>query len=282
MPHEVDIAKALGRDVASKSPLSGGCVGEVYRVRLTDGEHVVAKVGSGASATLSIEGWMLTYLAERSDLPVPNVMHASDDLLVMEWIDGAGSPSAAEIHAADLLATLHGVDAGHGYGLERDTLIGGLHQPNGWCDSWIEFYAQRRLVEMARQAEEAGRIDASLRRRVESLAAGLARFVDEPPAPSLIHGDVWSGNVLVRGSQVAAFIDPAIYHADAEVELAFIDWLSCFGRGFFDRYQEHRPLRDGFRQRRPVYQLFPQLVHARLFGGGYVHEVSNSLRSLGF
>lgn len=282
MSIKVAIGSALGRDVASIDPLSGGCVGEVYRVQLADDTTLVAKVDSSATAALSIEGWMLTYLFEHTALPVPRVLHAADDLLIMEWIESSGSPGGAETHAANLLAQLHHIHAGEGFGLERDTLIGGLPQPNGWCDSWVEFYAEKRLVEMARQAEEAGRIDAALRRRVDSLACTLDRYIDEPEVPSLIHGDVWSGNVLVKGDRVAAFIDPAIYHADAEVELAFIDWLSCFGQTFFRRYDELRPIRDGFwQQRRTIYQLYPQLVHARLFGGGYVSEVDRALRHIG-
>jgi fructosamine-3-kinase len=201
----------------------------------------------------------------------------------MEHVESSGSGGReAELHAAELLAALHDIDAGRGFGLERDTLIGGLHQPNGWSASWVEFYGQKRLAEMARQAESAGRISARLRGRVEKLASRLDRVIEEPQAPSLIHGDVWSGNVLVRGGRVAAFIDPAIYYADAEVELAFIDWLHCFGRAFFERYDEIRGIGDGFwEERRTAYQLYPQLVHARLFGGGYMGEVERGLSALG-
>jgi fructosamine-3-kinase len=275
--------EALGRGVERMFALSGGCVGEVYRATLEDGTSVVVKVDGGETPALSVEGWMLAYLAEHSELPVPRVMHAVDDLLVMEHVESSGSGGGeAELHAAELLAALHGIDAGRGFGLERDTLIGGLHQPNGWSASWVEFYGQRRLVELARQAEGAGRISSRLRGRVEKLASTLDRVIEEPREASLVHGDVWSGNVLVRGGRVAAFIDPAIYYADAEVELAFIDWLHCFGRGFFARYDEIRGIREGFwEERRTAYQLYPQLVHARLFGGGYVGEVERGLGALG-
>jgi len=276
------IQDALGTGVDRVTPLSGGCVGEVHRVDLGDGTRVVAKVDRGASAALSIEGWMLDYLAEHSSLPVPRVLHATDELLLMEFVETGRAGAGVEDHAAALLADLHAIGAGRAYGLERDTLIGGLPQPNAWCTSWIEFYAERRLIEMARQAERAGRIDRRLRGRVERLDSRLDRLIEEPPAPSLIHGDVWSGNVLTSAGRVAAFIDPAIYYADAEVELAFIDWLHCFGRWFFDRYDAIRGIRPGFREQRClVYQLYPMLVHARLFGGGYVGEVERSLGRLG-
>lgn len=278
------VGRVAGSPVVAMRPLSGGCVGEVYRIDLEDGARVVAKVDSSGSGGLAIEGFMLRYLAERSRLPVPAVLHADDGLLVMEHVEHDGPADAdAQRHAADLLAGLHAIGSDKGYGLERDTVIGGLPQPNGWSASWVSFYAERRLAEMARQAERAGRVDAGLRRRVETLAARLGDFLEEPSAPSLIHGDVWGGNVLARPGRIAAFIDPAIYYADADVELAFIDWLSCFGRPFWERYAEHRPIREGFfNGRRIVYQLYPQLVHARLFGGGYVDEVARGLRALGF
>ena len=271
---------ALGRKAANARPLSGGCVGEVYRVELEDGDTVVVKIDTGASAALSIEGWMLDYLGERSTLPVPRVHHADDALLIMDFVETAGSLGAeGERHAADLLAALHDITA-DAYGLERDTLIGGLPQSNTPRESWTAFYAEHRLVNMARQAERARRIDSRLCARVEKLASRLDRHIDEPAAPSLVHGDVWSGNVLANNGRVAAFIDPAIYYADPDVELAFIDWLHCFGRAFFERYQEHRPIRDGWPERRTIYQLYPQLVHARLFGGGYVDEVDRNLSRL--
>ena len=127
---------------------------------------------------------------------------------------------------------------------------------------------------MARAALAGGRLDRDLMSRIERLAVRLPDLIGQPGAPALIHGDVWGGNVLVRSGRVAAFIDPAIYHADPEIELAFSTLFGTFGVEFFDRYQEHRPLRPGFIElRRDLYNLYPLLVHVRLFGASYVSQV---------
>lgn len=274
------IARALGASVRRLAPLSGGCVGDVFRADLGDGRRVVVKAGD-AGSRLDLEGWMLQTLAE-TGLPVPTVRHAADDLLAMDWIEtSAGPDESAQAHAAELLAGLHGRTA-PAFGLERDTLIGGLHQPNAPDASWLAFFRDRRLLYMAGEAHRAGRLPAKVMGRVETLGARLADWIPADTRPSLVHGDAWGGNVLRRAGRVAAFIDPAIYYADAEIELAFGTLFGTFGRAFFRRYGELRPIRAGFfEERRDLYNLYPLLVHARLFGGGYVSDVENTLRRFG-
>ncbi len=183
--------------------------------------------------------------------------------------------------AADHLARLHRVTGRH-FGLERDTLIGGLRQPNPETSSWRTFFVEQRLHFMGRQAMDAGRLPASLFKRIETLCGSLGRWIEEPAAPVLIHGDMWTGNVLCHRGRIAGFVDPAIYYADAEIELAFSTLFGTFGDAFFDRYQEHRPLAPGFfEERRDLYNLYPLLVHVRLFGGSYVNSVEWIVKKFG-
>ena len=142
------VAAAAGSAPIAAAPLAGGCVGEVLKLTLADGRALVAKLGPG----LAPEGFMLGWLAEHTELPVPRLLLADDDLLLMEYIE-AGDPldPAAERHAADLLAALHGHTADC-FGFERDTVIGGLPQPNPWTGGWLEFFRDHRLLFMAGQA----------------------------------------------------------------------------------------------------------------------------------
>lgn len=275
MPLAARIAALTGRAVVASRKLAGGCVGEVVLVTLAGGARMVAKLGPG----LEPEGWMLQALAARTRLPVPALHCGGDDLLLMDYVEAGGAlDDRAQAHAAELLADLHGM-TWHSYGLERDTVIGGLAQPNPPTARWLDFFRDHRLLAMAEEACRAGRLPAAAMAGIERLAARLERWIEEPAVPGLVHGDCWGGNVLCRDGRVAAFIDPAIYYADPEIELAFGTLFADFGPAFFRRYAGLRPLRPGFFEaRRDLYNLYPLLVHVRLFGGGYVGQVERTLR----
>ena len=275
------IEEAMGSSVENVSALSGGCVGEVYLGELRDRRRVVVKVEGGSKPALNIEGEMLLYLAEKSSLVVPRVYLSSGDLLVMEFLenDGRGGPLAEE-EAADALAELHGVGA-DAYGFGKDTLIGGLPLWNRWEEDWARFFREERLLKMGRSCREAGKLDRKLWEELQEVAAGSEVLIGVPRTPGLIHGDIWSGNVLYHRGRLAGFIDPAIYYADPEVELAFITLFQTFGERFFSRYRERRGLEPGFFEvRRDLYNLFPLLVHVRLFGGSYVERLRSSVKGL--
>ncbi len=272
----------LGERLLSSRPLGGGCIGEVYRLELEDGTPLVAKVDKDAEAHLEREAYMLRYLRENSGLPVPEVFHGSETLLLMEFIEGASAFSeGAERHAAELLAGLHSIAADK-YGHGRTTLIGSLDQPNPPTERWMDFFRDHRLLYIADIAHHSGRLPAEDRERINILAGKLDEYIEAPNPPSLIHGDAWSANVLAKGDRITAFLDPAIYFADAEMELAFISLFDSFGKAFFERYSEVRGIRPGFFEiRRDLYSLYPLLVHVYFFGGGYVGMVEEKLAGIG-
>lgn len=276
------IEAILGDAPRTISPLSGGSVGEVYRAQFSD-RDIVVKVDGGPDARLNIEGWMLEYLGEHSSLPVPKVLHNSSRLLLMEMLPGNSVFSGnAEEDAATHLARLHEINAAQ-FGLERDTLIGSLHQPNPLSDSWIDFFRDHRLLHMAREGVREGNIPLDTMSRIEKFASRLEEWLDEPAAPSLLHGDVWTTNVLSTGDTITGFIDPAVYYGHPEIELAFVTLFGTFGSRFFDHYQELRPLEEGFfEERKDIYNLYPLLVHVRLFGGSYLRSVESTIARFGF
>ena len=276
------LRERAGIEPRACAPLAGGCVGEVYRVSAA-GRDVVVKVDRRSRPLLDIEGRMLRCLAEHSSLPVPGVLLAEPDLLVMEFVEGESRFNrAAQEHAARLLAALHGVEA-PAFGLGWETLIGGLPQPNPWTPSWIDFFRDARLLHMADRALAEGVMPAPLHRRLRAFAERLGDWLEEPERPALLHGDVWTTNVLARDGRVTAFIDPAVYYGHPEVELAFITLFNTFGDSFFDAYHALRPIRPGFFElRRDIHNLYPLLVHARLFGSSYLDGVERVIARLGF
>ena len=266
-------------------PLSGGMIAAVYKVTLQDGGDVVVKAGAEDSR-LDLEGDMLRHLADVSGLPLPPLLYSAPDLLILGFVAGSSElDDPAQEHAAELLAALHGITWTH-YGHAQDTLIGPLHQPNPPTTSWIDFFREQRLLYFARVALEADAISASLCCRLEALADKLERWLIEPAQPALIHGDVWATNLLARKGRITAFLDPAIYYAHEEIELAYTTLFGSRGRTFGDcfyrRYQELRPIAAGFfEQRRHLYNLYPLLVHARIFGGHYPAAVARTLEQFG-
>ena len=153
---EAMIEEAIGVRPVRITPLSGGCVAQVWSAELPGGDRVVAKIDPGGDGGLEAEAFMLRYLAERTTLPTPRVRAASSTTLVMDLLPGStGASGDAEEHAAELLAELHAISDAR-FGFERDTVIGGLPQPNPPSATWIDVFRTQRLLFMAQAAADAG------------------------------------------------------------------------------------------------------------------------------
>ncbi len=273
------ISALMDSTVREETPLAGGSVADVRRIVLADGRELVAKRGAG----LVVEARMLRYLAAQSSVPVPAVHHADADLLLMDYIP-SGDPitDSVQEHAAQILASLHGITAPM-FGLEFDTAIGGLTQPNARNRSWRAFFRDRRLLYMAEEARSADRLPLDLYTRIQKLAEHLDKWIGEDAEPTLIHGDLWGGNLLARGGKLVGLVDPAISYSDPEIELAFTTLFGTFSKAFFVRYDALRPIAPGFfEERRDLYNLYPLLVHVRLFGGSYVGDVETIVWRFGY
>ena len=273
------VADWAGCGVADAAELDGGQVGSVHRVDLADGRRVVVKT---AAADLTVEARMLAHLADEGGLLVPTTHHAAEDLLILSFVAGdADLTPAVERDAADRLAALHVVEA-DAFGFPFDTLTGPYRQPNPWTDDWPTFFGQHRLGRAASRAREEGSLPVELAERLSVLVADLDGVLDHDPTPSLIHGDVWRENVLTDGESVRAFLDPACYYADPEVELAYAEWTDLAGDAFFERYREVAGVDAGYDERAAVYRLYPLLTHLRYFGAEYLEPIRETLSDVGY
>ena len=275
------IERALQRRVRSWRALAGGMISQVMRVELDKGESVVAKIGDGGH-DLTIEAYMLRYLREHSGLPVPEVLHDESSLLLMEFVEGQIEWEGESLcHLGELLARCHQVTSAS-YGHERDTLIGPLHQPNRPMDSWIEFFRERRLLYMIGVARDSGNLPAELEDRLHRIADRVDEFLIEPEKPVLIHGDMWKTNVISRAGRVTGIIDPALYYAHNEMELAYMTLFDGTGEEFFRAYSNTVPLEDDFyTTRRHIYNLYPLLIHLTVFGAKYRPPLHETLSRFG-
>lgn len=275
-PHlQAEIERQLKLKIVTISPLSAANTAQIYRITLENKSICVAKV---AERDMDIEAWMLNYLKTKSKLPVPTVFYSNEHVIIMEFISSHYSlDEQGQRNAASLLAELHKVQS-DSYGLERDTLIGSLKQPNTQSKDWVQFFTEQRLLYMATEALKENKIDKKSMKQIEKLAGKLSTYIKNPNPPSLIHGDIWGGNIVSGPGRIAAFLDPAIYYADPEIELAFIRLLNTFGPSFFALYGDIHPIKPGFyEERADIYSLYPLLVHTRLFGTSYARKVQKIL-----
>ncbi len=266
--------------LAGAEALGGGCVNPSARLTTERGERFFVKWNPRAPADLfavEADGLRALRTAAGAALRVPEVLAVgrggggSPPWLLLEYIEpGRAGPAYASALGAGL-ASLHRAPASGGWGWERDNFIGPLPQANAAAPTWGEFWRDRRLAPQLKRARAAGRFrgaDAGVRDRAVDSTPELLAGVDEPA--SLLHGDLWGGNVLADGEGRPALIDPAAYRGHREVDLAMSELFGGFPPGWPRAYSDSWPLDEGYaRGRRALYQLYYLLVHVNLFGAGY-------------
>jgi fructosamine-3-kinase len=255
--------------------VGGGDINDAYRVLLADGSDAFVKTREQAGAgEYADEAAGLCWLGEPGALRTPRVLDVAHDYLALEWIEqGALTPAGAEELGAGLAST-HAAGASRFGGIEGSgsARFGPLQLPNDPTPDWPAFYAERRLLPLARAARERRSLSATGGAAVERVCERLADIAGPPEPPARLHGDLWSGNVIADRRGRPWLVDPCVYGGHREIDLAM---LSLFGgwAGLDQRvlaaYQEHDPLADGWRERVELYQLLPLLVHTVLFGGSY-------------
>lgn len=259
----------LDTAVVATAPVAGGDISVATRLKLSDGRTVLAKTHQKAPAGFfEAEARGLRWLHEADPVGVPEVVLVAPDLLILPWIETGKQTTDAAIDFGHRLATLHAKGAEE-FGAPEDGFIGKLPMRNRPAPTWPEFYATRRVLPYLKLARDRGAISAEHAATVESVIGRIAEIVPTE-APARLHGDLWNGNLMWGTDGVVHLIDPAAYAGHREMDLAM---LALFGmphlQRAMDAYQETKPLAEGWEDRLGLHQLFPLLVHACMFGGGY-------------
>ncbi|HSJ07543.1 MAG TPA: fructosamine kinase family protein [Longimicrobiales bacterium] len=273
------IAASLGRPVVRAVPVSGGCISPSFRTHLEGGAVVFVKTapeGAGPDL-LAQEAVSLDRLGEAGAVRVPRVLGRGDGWLALEWLEPRVGTSADWALLGRRLAGLHGVKA-EAPGWPADNYIGPLPQRNASAGSWADFWARRRLAPQLELAggRVAGRMRALFDRIMDEVDDRLAGA--EADGYSLLHGDLWNGNVHMT-SEGPALVDPSSWFGHREVDLAMADLFGGFPREFRGAYDAEWPPLPGAAARRPVYQLYYLLVHLNLFGDAYLAGTERALRA---
>ena len=273
----VQLSASLGIPVDAKPQrrIAGGCINACYLWRGGAGPLFVKVAASRDLAAYEAEAEGLAALREAGALRVPAVLGvgigAQHAYLALEWLELATLTRTGEAALGAQLARQHRVTAPQ-FGWHRDNTIGATPQINARTRDWVGFLRDRRLgpqLSLASQRGHGGR----LQQRGERLLADLDGFFDgHLPLPSLLHGDLWSGNAAADARGAPVVFDPAVYYGDREADIAMTRLFGGFGPDFYAAYAADWPLDAGAATRTELYNLYHMLNHLNLFGGAYLNQ----------
>ena len=281
------LVSLFGNSVAIQQTdrVAGGDINRSYAVTLNTGDKIFMKANAKENfGFFKAEASGLFALAMTGTLATPKILCAGTDdgqevgysFLLMEFIKSAAPVSDYWKIFGRELAALHQADASKfvardAFGFFEDNFIGARPQDNSPAATWLEFFRDKRLAPQFKAAD--ANFSSADRSRITKLLDHLDDFLIEPKAPSLLHGDLWSGNVMAGPDGKAMLIDPAAYVGHAEADLAMTELFGGFPSDFYQAYREANPLEPGYEKRRDLYNLYQLLNHLNLFGQSYLGAV---------
>ena len=281
-----DISAAIHAPFAlhTQRPVSGGDVNAAHVIADRSGIHYFVKLNTAARADMfAAEAAGLRELAQTNIIRVPRpVCHgttADSAYLAMEYIELGNSTTSSQVRFGHQLAQLHRVTAPR-YGWQINNTIGTTPQINTEHDHWPHFWREYRLGFQLSLAAHHGYTGA-LQRKGEQLLADIpVFFTNYRPTPSLLHGDLWSGNYGIDAQDNPVIFDPALYYGDRETDLAMTELFGGFSENFYHAYRDAYPLDADFKTRKILYNLYHVLNHLNLFGGSYLRQAEHMIDNL--
>lgn len=278
--------KSCGLTVLSSQPLSGGMINQAARLETTNGPFFIKLNVQAPPALFEREVEGLRAIKGTNTVPVPEVFHFAEAqkevpaFLILEWIPGAPPGLEFTRRFAEDLANLHQTLVPDFFGWHSDNFLGELPQINTKEKSWPRFYGECRLKPQLSLARARKLLPAHREKLLDAILNNVDDLLgDFEPRPTLLHGDLWSGNFISMGKH-AVVIDPAVYYGEREMEIAFIELFGGFPPDFVATYNQILPLQKGYEKRRFVHQLYPLLVHLNHFGETYGARLDNTCRQI--
>ncbi|HEU4719637.1 MAG TPA: fructosamine kinase family protein [Bacteroidia bacterium] len=261
------------------SPVTGGSINSCVRLETDKGWFFLKENDAQKfPGMFAAEAKGLQLLAGTKTFVVPHVIaqweERDSSFLLMEWMEHSRSGNSYE--AGTQLAKLHRHTEKF-FGLGHDNYIGSLPQSNKKHSSWEDFFSLERILPQVKLARDSGKTDKTISAQAENFCARIAEIFP-PGQPSLLHGDLWSGNFFFTGKGPAVF-DPAVYYGHREMDLAMTKLFGGFDADFYAGYANEFPPEKNHAQRADYCNLYPLLVHVNLFGGGYLYDVKSILKN---
>lgn len=269
-------SSGLTGEIKGFSFASGGCINKGGQLKTTAGNFFLKwNDRQKFPGMFASEAKGLSLLRTPKVLDIPEVIHfgtsGSYQFLLLQFIDQSSRSGLYWQNLGSGLATLHQNTTSH-FGLDHDNYIGSLHQPNHQLLSWVDFFIKQRLEIQMQIAFDKHRIENDLLKKFDILFSKLPSMLPAEP-PALLHGDLWSGNIITNSAGEPCLIDPAVYFGHREMDLAMTQLFGGFDKSFLESYDHTFPLISGYKERFDIYNLYPLLVHLNLFGAGYKSQV---------
>lgn len=277
------VESKTGQRITNLIRLTGGDFAESYQGVLSSGDKIFIKTHRNPpEGFFTTEATGLQWLAESATVSIPTMIVVADEppVLALHWVERGHPTANTEEQLGHSLAELHRTSY-PAFGRTDNRTTGSLGLPNGVCDTWAEFFACRRLLPLAKIAQDRGALPERDIRALEKLASRLESLEVPEEPPALLHGDLWAGNRMVDGVERSWLIDPAAHGGHREFDLSMMRLFGGFGRRCFQAYDESFPLAHGFTDRVGLHQLAPLVVHAIKFGGSYAADVRSALKRYG-
>jgi len=280
--NKVQLEHILGESIRSIQTLYGGDIALAQRADTKEHLYFVKSAGfPNAKELFDKEVIGLITLEQSKTIRVPSIIgtYSLDGVscLILEFIKSK-TPQVKDMeHFGRQLAHLHLSAKTKVFGFETDNFIGKLPQSNQKHSDWFSFYAKERLWPQLHLAQDLKLLDSGEIPTLECLTGRCQEFFGEV-SPSLLHGDLWSGNYLIDKTAEPYLIDPAVYYGHNEVDLAMSRLFGGFSTSFYDAYNEIIPPHDNQKELREIYQLYYLLVHLNLFGASYKKAVVHILK----
>lgn len=266
--------------IKTRHRIGGGCIAESYQLWLSDDSCLFVKqMNPPIAGMFAAEKLGLEALSQGALITAPQPCFQNEHCLVMPFIQSATPVPEFDELLGRQLAQLH-KQPQPCFGFERDTFCGATRQPNVYTQDGFEFYSQQRFLYLGTRCYENKLLNSSDLQAIEQLCQRLEVLVPPQP-PSLLHGDLWRGNVHVDGQGKPVLIDPAVYYGWAEAELAMTRLFGGFSPAFYHAYNEINPMEPGWEARLGLYNLWHLLNHLLLFGESYLYDVRQVFRQYG-
>jgi fructosamine-3-kinase len=282
-----EIARRIGEvtkekfTIADRRSIGGGCINQGYSISNDDRTYFV-KINRASAIEMFVAeaaGLQEMYATKTIRIPQPICWGVAENscYLVLEYLDLSGSSDRSWEIMGKQLAEMHKIGIASAFGWTQNNTIGSTPQINTQTENWADFFADRRIGYQLKLAQRRGASFADTNKIIAKIKDILT---ESNPQPSIVHGDLWSGNAAILRTGEPTIFDPAVYYGDREVDIAMTKLFGGFPNSFYRGYAREWRLEEGHQQRETIYNLYHILNHFNLFGGGYLDRAKKTIQTI--